>query len=79
MDPGNVVWFEISTADAEAVKAFYGDLLGWSFAAAPDSSVGGATYTRVMAPGIPDVTVFARLTDPRGNRFGLGAMPVQNA
>ncbi|MEV2274427.1 VOC family protein [Nocardiopsis sp. NPDC049922] len=53
MDPGNVVWFEISTADGEAVKEFYGSLLGWSFAVDEDSSVGGVTYTRIMAPGMP--------------------------
>jgi predicted enzyme related to lactoylglutathione lyase len=53
MNPGNVVWFEISTADAAAPKDFYGQLLGWSFAVDPDSSVGGVTYTRIMAPGKP--------------------------
>ncbi|MER7991275.1 VOC family protein [Streptomyces noursei] len=53
MDPGNVVWFEISTADGQAVKDFYGSLLGWHFAVDPDSSVGGVTYTRIMAPGMP--------------------------
>lgn len=53
MDPGNVVWFEISTADGQAVKDFYGSLLGWSFAVDPDSSVNGVTYTRIMAPGMP--------------------------
>ncbi|GAA2680127.1 VOC family protein [Streptomyces lunalinharesii] len=53
MDPGNIVWFEISTADEGAVKDFYGALLGWSFAVDPDSSVGGVTYTRIMAPGMP--------------------------
>ncbi|MGG7569435.1 VOC family protein [Streptomyces sirii] len=53
MDPGNVVWFEISTTDGQAVKDFYGSLLGWEFAVDPDSSVGGVTYTRIMAPGMP--------------------------
>jgi uncharacterized protein len=53
MDPGNVVRFEISTADGQAVRDFYGLLLGWSFAVDPDSSVGGVTYTRIMAPGTP--------------------------
>ncbi|MFI6502367.1 VOC family protein [Nonomuraea typhae] len=47
MDSGNVVWFEISAA----VKDFYGRLLGWGFALDPDSSAGGVTYTRIMAPG----------------------------
>ena len=53
MDPGSVVWFEISTTDSQAVEEFYGSLLGWSFAVDPDSSVGGVTYTRIMAPGMP--------------------------
>ncbi|MGE7439357.1 VOC family protein [Kitasatospora sp. NPDC001175] len=119
MDPGNVVWFEIATADGAAVREFYGSLLGWTFAVDPDSSVDGSTYTRITAPGMPfpmgaiheragsaeeamnvsivsadvaadqarleelgakvivpttavcDVTVFARLADPRGNVFSL--------
>ncbi|QRX95060.1 hypothetical protein [Streptomyces noursei] len=53
MDPGNVVWFEIRTAVGQAVKDFYGALLGWDFAVDPDSSVGAVTYTRIMAPGLP--------------------------
>ncbi|MFK0295091.1 VOC family protein [Streptomyces sp. NPDC090442] len=119
MDPGNVVWFEIGTADGPAVQDFYRSLLGWEFAVDADSSVGGVRYTRIMAPGMPfpmgaiyenadhpeeamnvsivssdvvadqerlaklgarvivpaaqvaDVTVFARLADPRGNVFSL--------
>ncbi|MGI5341450.1 VOC family protein [Streptomyces sp. CA-181903] len=118
MSPGQVVWFEIGTADPQAVTGFYGPLLGWTFEVDPDSSVDGRTYTRVLAPGAPwpmgavqqggigeeavnlsilsadvhadvdrltglgatvvvpatrvgDVTVFARLKDPRGNLFSL--------
>ncbi|MFD8085347.1 VOC family protein [Kitasatospora sp. NPDC059722] len=53
MDPGNVVRFEIATADGQAVQDFYGALLGWSFAADPDSSVGAVACMRITAPGTP--------------------------
>ncbi|MEW2576431.1 VOC family protein [Streptomyces syringium] len=118
MTPGSVVWFEIGTAEPEAVQDFYGSLLGWTFEVDPDSSVDGRTYTRITAPGaswpmgaiqqgetgceainlsvysadvaadverleglgatvvvpattVGDVTVFARLKDPRDNLFSL--------
>ncbi|QHC26267.1 VOC family protein [Streptomyces sp. GS7] len=121
MSPGNVVWFEFATADPQAVKDFYGPLLGWTFELDPDSSTDGNIYLRILPPGMPwpmgaiqsreggtgvreasnlsilstdvagdverlrglgahvevpatpvgDVTVFARLRDPRGNVFSL--------
>ena len=52
----NVAWFEIGTPDVEAAKAFYGPLLGWSFA--PDGP-----YTLITAPGA---------ADPSGGIFGTG-------
>jgi len=39
-----VAWFEIGAPDVEAVKAFYGPLFGWSFAA-------DGTYTLITAAG----------------------------
>ena len=53
MSPGKVVWFEIGTANPDAVTDFYGRLLGWSFEVDEHSSVDGRTYTRILAPGAP--------------------------
>ncbi|MCM1971493.1 VOC family protein [Streptomyces sp. G1] len=118
MSPGSVVWFEIGTADPQAVQEFYGPLLGWTFETDPDSSARGRAYIRILAPGAPwpmgaiqqdaaggevvnlsvmsadvrddverlkrlgakvvvpvtavgEVTVFARLADPRDNTFAV--------
>ncbi|MFC0842343.1 VOC family protein [Streptomyces noboritoensis] len=118
MSPGSVVWFEIGTADPQAVQDFYGPLLGWTFETDPASSAHGRAYIRIMAPGAPwpmgaiqqdvcggevvnlsvmsadvrddverlerlgakvvvpattvgEVTVFARLLDPRDNTFAV--------
>ncbi len=35
--PGALCWNELYTKDPEVSKAFYGDLLGWSFMAHPDT------------------------------------------
>ena len=35
--PGALCWNELYTRDAEAAKAFYGELLGWSFMADPNN------------------------------------------
>ena len=51
-----VAWFEIGAPDAEAAKAFYGPLFGWSFA--PDGA-----YTVITAPGA---------AGPSGGIFGTG-------
>jgi len=52
----SVTWFEIGTPDADAAKAFYGPLFGWSFA--PDGP-----YTLITAPGA---------TGPSGGIFNTG-------
>lgn len=43
---GVFVWDELMTTDVEGAKAFYGDVLGWSFR---DEDMGGMTYTVVQA------------------------------
>ncbi|MDT0449216.1 VOC family protein [Streptomyces hesseae] len=53
MSPGSVVWFEIGTTDTQPVQDFYGAVLGWTFETDPDSSTGGRSYTRIIAPGAP--------------------------
>ena len=42
-EPGTFCWADLSTADVEGAKAFYGDLLGWTFR--DDEIPGGGTYT----------------------------------
>jgi predicted enzyme related to lactoylglutathione lyase len=45
-DPqGQFVWYELLTADTEAAKSFYGDVVGWS---AQDVPMPGMTYTLFM-------------------------------
>ncbi|PSJ27112.1 VOC family protein [Streptosporangium nondiastaticum] len=51
MDPGSVVWFEVDTTDPQAVKDFYGSLLGWTFQTVPTPD--GRTYTLISADGAP--------------------------
>ena len=41
-EPGTFCWADLSTADDEGAKAFYGDLLGWEFR--DDEIPGGGTY-----------------------------------
>ncbi|GAA2716348.1 MULTISPECIES: VOC family protein [Streptomyces] len=74
MSPGNVVWFEISTTDPEAVKDFYGPLLGWTFETDPDSSIDGRTYTRILAPGAPWPMGAIAEGDPVGKAVSLSVL-----
>lgn len=53
MDPGNIVWFEIATGDAESVQKFYSELLEWTYEVDEDSSVDGRRYIRIIAPNAP--------------------------
>ena len=46
--PGHVVWRELMTTDVEATRAFYGELLGWTFSDMPMPG-GHGTYTIVQA------------------------------
>ena len=48
-EPGTFCWADLSTADAEGAKAFYGDLLGWEFR--EDELPGGGTYTMCHVGG----------------------------
>ncbi len=44
--PGAFSWCELLTSDADAAKAFYGRLFGWTLM---DGDVGGMTYTSIKA------------------------------
>jgi predicted enzyme related to lactoylglutathione lyase len=48
-EPGTFCWADLSTADVEGAKAFYGDLLGWTFR--DDEIPGGGTYTMCYVGG----------------------------
>jgi predicted enzyme related to lactoylglutathione lyase len=43
---GCFVWYELTTTDAQAAKAFYADVVGWGLR---DASMPGATYTLFTA------------------------------
>lgn len=48
-EPGTFSWVDLSTSDAGAAKAFYGELLGWEF---EDSEIpGGGIYTMCQLQG----------------------------
>ncbi|QIS14184.1 VOC family protein [Nocardia arthritidis] len=53
LSPGQVVWFEFGTRDAEPIQKFYSELLGWTYELDPDSSIDGRRYIRIIAPGAP--------------------------
>lgn len=53
LTPGQVVWFEISTRDAEPAQKFYSRLFGWTYELDPDSSIDGRRYIRIIAPDAP--------------------------
>jgi len=48
--PGTFSWVELTTSDADAAKAFYGELLGWEY---EDNEMpgGGGTYTMCVVDG----------------------------
>jgi predicted enzyme related to lactoylglutathione lyase len=47
---GCFVWYELTTTDPEAAKAFYADVVGWGFR---DASMPGAAYTLFTAGEVP--------------------------
>lgn len=47
-NPGQVIWHDLATRDLEIAKAFYGQLLGWSFS---ESTSGPRKYTLIRHRG----------------------------
>ena len=47
---GRFVWYELTTTDADAAKAFYADVVGWGLC---DASTPGAAYTLFTAGEVP--------------------------
>jgi predicted enzyme related to lactoylglutathione lyase len=46
--PGSVSWLDLGTPDVDTTKAFYGELLGWTFAGTDDSA-----YSLALVGGQP--------------------------
>lgn len=46
---GRFIWYELATPDAEAAKAFYGTVVGWT---SQDMASPEMTYTRLEADGV---------------------------
>ena len=65
---GCFVWYELTTTDAEAAKAFYADVVGWGLR---DASMPGAAYTLFTAG---DVAI-AGLTGLPAEARRMGAQP----
>ena len=67
--PGTFSWVDLTTSDADAAKAFYGEIFGWDF---EDNEIpGGGTYTMCKVGGeyacaIPSSTDQA---PPRWNNY----------
>lgn len=61
--PGRWCWMELATADPEAAKAFYGDLLGWEF---HDTPAGPAmVYTFIRKEGDDLGALYAQPAEQR--------------
>lgn len=56
---GDFVWYELMTSNAEAAQAFYGPLLGWSFA---DSGQEGVDY-RMFSAGETQIGGILQLSE----------------
>ena len=65
---GCFVWYELTTTDAEAAKAFYADVVGWGLR---DASMPGAAYTLFTAGEDP----VAGLTGLSAEARKMGAQP----
>jgi predicted enzyme related to lactoylglutathione lyase len=65
---GCFVWYELTTTDAEAAKAFYADVVGWGMR---DASMPGAAYTLFTAGEV----AVAGLTGLPAEARKMGAQP----
>ena len=55
--PGTFSWIDLSTADAESAKSFYGDLFGWTFEDQPIPDGGTYTMCRIDGADVAAVSV----------------------
>ncbi|MGA8497193.1 MAG: VOC family protein [Xanthobacteraceae bacterium] len=66
---GCFVWYELTTTDAQAAKAFYADVVGWGLR---DASTPGAAYTLFTAGEDPVAGLMALPAEARK----MGALPL---
>jgi hypothetical protein len=66
---GCFVWYELTTTDAQAAKAFYADVIGWGLR---DASMPGAAYTLFTAGEDPVAGLMALPAEARK----MGALPL---
>ncbi len=66
---GCFVWYELTTTDAQAAKAFYADVVGWGLR---DASMPGAAYTLFTAGEDPVAGLMALPAEARK----MGAQPL---
>jgi predicted enzyme related to lactoylglutathione lyase len=65
--PGTFSWAELATSDAEAAKAFYGELFGWSY---DDNPIGdGQVYTMAQRDGGTAAALFQTDQPPHWNCY----------
>jgi len=65
--PGTFSWAELATSDADAAKAFYGELFGWSY---DDNPIGdGQVYTMAQRDGGTAAALFQTDQPPHWNCY----------
>lgn len=65
--PGTFSWAELATSDADAAKAFYGELFGWTY---DDNPVGdGQVYTMAQRDGGTAAALFQSDQPPHWNCY----------
>ena len=69
-EPGEFCWINILTPEAEAAKAFFGRLLGWTFGAIP----GSGWFIQVGPSRIGGLFDLAHPQTPPGTPAGMGVM-----
>jgi predicted enzyme related to lactoylglutathione lyase len=64
--PGHFIWYELTTTDMAAAKAFYCEVVGWG---TQDASMPGMPYTLFTAGGTPVCGMMALPEDARMSGF----------
>ncbi len=71
--PGNFIWYELMTSDANAAARFYGAVIGWRIADQPDpSAAGGRDYRMIVRSDGGNAGGILQLT---ADMMGAGATP----
>ena len=67
-EPGTFSWAELATTDADAAKAFYGELFGWSFEDSDDRRA-ARTYSMASLDGSTSARCSQADGPPRWNSY----------